>query len=116
MRFFEGPPVLPPAAERVYSQNFNRSDTLYIYWELSLVHPPPGQEQTLAITAVYTLSSGTFFTLHGYISVILASATNTTHVKGSGFSEAGQWLAASYQVDLSVEGVLVARGTFQITE
>ena len=115
MRFFEGPPVLPPGSERVFAQNFNRSDTRYIYWELSLVHPPPGQQQPLDITAVYTRSGGTVFTEHPYSTVILANAVNTTHIKGSGFSDPGQWTADSYRVDLSVEGVLVASETFQVT-
>ena len=115
MRFFEGPPLLPPGAERVYSQNFNRSDTRYIYWELGLVHPPPGQQQTLVITAVYTQSDGTQFKLQTYNTLILASAVNTIHIKGTGFVDPGQWSAGSYRVDLSVEGVLVASETFQVT-
>ncbi len=117
MRFIEGPPFLPPGAERVYSQSFNQSDTRYIYWELSLVHPPPGEQQPLEITAVYTQSGGTVFISQApYSSIILANAVTTTHIKGSGFSDPGQWPADSYRVDLSVEGVLVASETFQVTE
>lgn len=115
MKLFEGPPILPPGAERFYSLEFNVSDTRYIYWELSLVHPPPGQEQALNITAVYTRTGGIVFTEHAYSNPILASAVNTAHVKGSGFSTPGQWPADFYRVDLSVEGVLVASETFQVT-
>lgn len=116
MRVFEGPSVLELGAERVYSQNFSRSDTRYIYWELNLVHPPPGQQQSLVITAVYIRSDGTLFTQHTYSSIILTSAVNSTHIKGSGFLDPGQWSLGLYRVDLSVEGVLVARETFEITE
>ena len=116
MKFFEGPPILPPGADRNYLQSFGRLDARYIYWELSLVHPPPGQQKTLSISAVYSKSDGTEFTRHTYSTPIRANAVNTTHIKGSGFSETGQWSVDSYRVDLSVDGVLVASETFHITE
>ncbi|MCI0845667.1 MAG: hypothetical protein J4N33_00985 [Chloroflexi bacterium] len=115
MKFFEAPPVLLPGASRDYSQNFSGSETRYIYWELSLTHPPPGEQQALEITAVYTRSGGTVFTEHTYSTIILGSAVSSTHIKGSGFSDPGQWSADTYRVDLSVEGILVASETFQIT-
>ena len=55
------------------------------------------------------------FTQHTYSTIILASAVNTTHIKGSGFSDPGRWSADSYRVDLSVDSVLVASETFQVT-
>ncbi len=117
MRFFESAPILVPVAPKLYSQSFERSATRYIYWKMSLVHPPPGQQQPLEITAVYTQSGGTVFISQApYSSIILANAVTTTHIKGSGFSDPGLWPADSYRVDLSVEGVLVASETFQVTE
>jgi len=40
---------------------------------------------------------------------------DTIHIWGSGFVDPGQWSADSYRVDLSVDGVLVASETFQVT-
>jgi hypothetical protein len=114
MKFFEGQPILLPGAPKDYSLNFSGSETRYIYWELSLTHPPPGQQQDLEITAVYTQSGGTVFTEHTYSTIILGAAVSSTHIKGSGFSDAGQWSTDTYRVDLSVAGVLVASETFQV--
>ena len=115
MKFFEEASVLPPGAERDYSQSFSRSDARYIYWELSLVQSTPHQQQTLDINAVYTRSGGSQYIIQTYSSTILANAANTTHIKGSGFASTGQWPVDSYRVDLSVAGVLVASETFQVT-
>ena len=115
LKFFEGPLDLPPGMERAYSQNFNRSDTRYVYWELSLTHPPAGQPQPLVINAAYTRSDGTLYIQHTYSTTVPTNSISTTHGRGSGFSDPGQWSADSYRVDLSVEGVLVATDTFQVT-
>ena len=115
MRFFESAPILVLGAAREYSQTFDQSSTRYIYWELSLTHPAPDQRLTFAIDAVFYRADGSIFTVQMGSFNVEANAVASTHVKGTGFDQPGNWNADSYRVDLSVEGVLVASETFQVT-
>ena len=116
LRFFESASILVPGAARVYSQTFFQSATRYIYWELSLTHPGPEETLTFDIGAVFYRADGSIFSDQGENSfTVLANAVASAHVKGTGFAETGNWPLGSYRVDLSVEGVLVASDSFQVT-
>ena len=116
VRFFESAPILVPGAARVYTQTFFQSATRYIYWELSLTHPGPEETLTFMINAVYYRADGSIFSQQTGSFSVLANAVGSDHVKGTGFAQTGNWSLGSYRVDLSVEGVLVASDSFQVTQ
>ena len=115
MRIFESSNPAVCGARTDYSDSFNRSATRFIFWELSLSHPAPGQQTTLDIDWVYYRSDGSVFQQQVHNATLDASTLASTHCAGTGWDEPGQWAIDFYRVDLSVEGVLVASVTFQTT-
>ena len=115
MKFFESAPIPVPGAPRVYSQTFDQSSTRFIYWELSLTHPGPAEELAFEIIAVFYRGDGSIFREQTGGFTVEANVLASWHVTGTGFDEPGSWSLGSYRVNLTVDGVLVASETFQIT-
>ena len=114
LRFFESPGDAPPYNQRTYQDRVARGTARYIYWELNLKHPKPTRRVDFAINAVW----------HGPDNAVLAEQTYPTHLNADwttsyhnmnwGWPEAGHWQIGHYTVDLYIEDVRVASGSFEV--
>jgi serine/threonine protein kinase len=114
MRFFEGGYDIPPRDERQYTTRFAQSDTRYINYELNLEFPEPGHQVEFQVEAVYYRPDGTELTTLSADYHLEADWTTSWHAKGWGWDEPGNWPVGTYDVELYVDGYLIAFGVFEV--
>ncbi len=113
--FFESGAGMPPVEEREYATGFPRSTARYINYELNLEYPAPQRRIEFVIQAVWYDPDGEIFaegSMDGYIE---SDWTSSHHASGQGWEEPGKWPVGEHTVELSVGGVLLATGSFEIT-
>jgi hypothetical protein len=52
LRFFESDYQAPPREQGAYTQRFDRAQTRYVHWELTLEHPAPGRRRVFSVQSV----------------------------------------------------------------
>ena len=114
LRFFESTDQAVPASNRIYTNRFHNSTARYINWEVSLVYPNRAQTIPSALSAVYYRSDGTIYGEFEQSISLQADWIGSAHVGGWGQRAVGQWPAGSYRVVLSVAGVEIASGWFEV--
>lgn len=113
--FFESDAGMPPVEEREYATRFAKSTARYINYELNLEYPAPERRIEFVIQALWYDPDGEVFgegSMDGYID---SDWTYSGHASGRGWEEPGKWDVGEYTVELSVGGVLLTSGSFEIT-
>ncbi len=114
LRFFESPFDVVPKGERVYSISFDGSKTQFINWELNLAHPAPGRGIDLVIGAVYRRGDrGSIYAEQAFDGHLESHWTSSEHSWGWG-SQDPDWPVGSYRVEVSIDGLRVASGEFEV--
>lgn len=116
LRFFESGGDLLPRGQRAYGDRFQKSNSRFISWELDLNHQPPGRRVEFPIVAEYFRRDGRLISTSTYRSWVEGNWPTSWHSSRSGWPTAGQWLAGSYKVVLSVDGSQVAVAWFEIID
>ena len=112
--FFESGYDAPPADERVYASSFGKATSRYINWELHLDHPAPGRRIDFQFHVIYLRADGSVFAEPDSDTYMEADWEGSVYYRGWGWSEAGEWPAGTYDVEVWVEGDLVTTGSFTI--
>lgn len=116
IKFFEGGKSVVPLGQREYGEEFSRSDSRYIYWELNLRHPAPRRRLPFDIDAVWYSPEGREFARQTLNTYMDAKWKSSKYTIGRGWMEPGKWKPGTYRVELFFKGRKVAAGGFAITE
>jgi hypothetical protein len=100
--------------DRVYSGFFKANTARYIMWELDLNHSSRYSDTKLAIHTQWFDEDGKRFWRNEDVHTIPASWPGSRLSDGYGRKTPGLWDPGSYEVDLYVEGDLIARGGFEV--
>jgi serine/threonine protein kinase len=116
LRFFESGLGETAKEHRNYTTLFDKSSTRYVNWELDLSEPSPASRVNFYIKAVWNGPDGTIVTRSSTKSYILPGWTNSYHSSGWGCAHppCQAWKPGLYNVVLSIQGIQVATGSFQI--
>jgi serine/threonine protein kinase len=116
LRLFESGYEQTPRDEREYDNEFAKSETRYIYYELNIEYPEHKQDMDFTVEIIYYGPDGSVFSEFTANHTIEASWTSSWHSKGWGWDDPGKWDPGIYLVDLYVEGELIASDFFDIYE
>jgi hypothetical protein len=114
IRFFETDAGLPDAANRRYTTEFNWELTHFIYVELSLIHPPPGQFREIPVTCMYRYPTGREYTFSWTLRVEATRASATTTQGWGSATPGAAYPVGTYGVECSAEGHAIAHGSFTV--
>lgn len=114
VNFYEGDKNGVPYEKREYRERFAGSDSRFIYWELNLKHPAPGQRLDFAVDAVWYGPDGSEFVRQTLNTYMEGTWTNSYHPFGQGWDEPGKWRPGSYIVELFYKGQKIAINAFEI--
>ena len=114
LKFFEGNHEGVPSRERVYKDFFIKSDARYIWWELNLTHPAPGEQRNFQIESMYYRPDGSILGQQTVRTYIAPERTSSNHQQGWGWRTAGNWPPGIYRVDLYIERQKIASRSFEI--
>lgn len=113
LHFFEAGDEMTSQERRVYGSAFPKGETRSIYYELNLLHIPPGRRIDFDIEARWTNSeTGPFSSKLS--SHILAGWEYSWHAAGVGWAEPGNWPVGDCAVSLFIGDEYVVSGTFRI--
>ena len=115
--FFEGAFDDAPAKDdRVYENFFYVADTRTIYWELNMEHEAPDQRVEFVINTLVYGPDGEVFAEYETETYLDPEWATSWHIMGWGWEEAGSYDIGSYEVELSINGEIVAIAWFDIYE
>jgi hypothetical protein len=116
VKFFEGGENPPAKDQRSYGARFSRTATRYVYFELDLEHPKPATRQDFIVESRWFGPLGEEI-FRGHLQTgISEDWTSSWHMYGYGWKETSSstWAAGDYSVDLYVDGIKIASGSFSI--
>jgi hypothetical protein len=117
LKFFSTPTsAVVPNPMRAYNKDFIRGDTHYIWWELQL-NTQGKREKTvrLFIKAIWQRPNGTEIRQAQTVNI----GPNIEHpclAAGWGSAKKGTWLPGTYRVEILIDDIRVARGSFEVFE
>lgn len=114
LKFFEGGAAVLTPEKRIYQEKFLKSSTRYIWWELNLRHPAPQSRKDFVMEAVYYGPDGSGLSRQTVQTFLKPEWESSIHQQGWGMQNPGNWAPGIYRVELSVQGLQVASGTFEI--
>ncbi len=114
LRFFESGYNAPPREQRVYSDQFDKSVTRYINWEINLEHPAPGHRIDFVIEQLWYRPNGSLMSRQTFNTSLNPEWTSSYFHHSYGWRNPGNWSNGSYRVDLFVGGQKVTSGSFEI--
>lgn len=114
LKFYEGGYNGAPVGQRSYKRRFARSETRYIWWELSLKHPAHGKRIDFNINAVWYGPNYNLLARQNVPTYIDAGWLKSTHGYAWGWKSVGNFPVGNYKIDLFVDGAKIATGTFEI--
>ncbi len=113
--FFESGYGTPPKDQRIYTEEFNESETRYIMWELNLEHMDPGKKVNFIITYIYYKPDGTELCRSKKISLIDNEWSSSWRTQGWGSKTPGAvYSKGIYTVKLFMADEEIASGKFEI--
>ena len=117
LRFFESGKKQPPRGERIYRTNFSAAKTRFINWQLDLKYPKPKEKVDFTIEARCFYPNGELKYEQQMKTQIKPDWTKSWHGVGWGNQEPGRaWRPGRYRLELSVDGRVLAKGYFNVTE
>lgn len=115
LKFFESGNTPPPKGQRSYATSFPKPFTRYVNWELGLEHPAPGDKKTFRIDFKYIQPDGSIFAESFFDTSIRSDWQESWHSLGRGWAGPGRWTPGTYDVEIMVDGKIIATGKFDIT-
>lgn len=112
LRFFESGYDQPQYNE--YYSSFARNETRYINWEIRTVHPPADEDRQVEITHIYYRSSGVIEQINKATYTFPAGWSETWQSWGYGYDQPARWTRDTYYVEILIDNVVVAAGSFEI--
>ena len=109
--FYESGEGFPPQKDRIYSTVFDKSQTMFVNWELRLKYPKPGRKIEFPIHYKYFNPQGKMMTQYDINVYFEANWTVSNHTNGY---NPGTWAPGTYRVDVYIAGDMVASGTFEV--
>jgi hypothetical protein len=104
--------VMPPETT-TYRSRFAQADTRTVYTEIHLDHPPPGKRVDFTV-AVYIRENGTTFRIEELDARVEGDWTASYHRIGGAHTRPGRWRVGMYNVEVQINGEMVATGSFEI--
>ena len=114
LKFFESGYDSPELEDRIYDVVFAQDETRYISWEIELVHVPFDEDKTIFYTYKYYDPSGLIIHYDRSDFIIQAGWTNAWFSWGYGYDDPGNFITGVYYVELLVDDIVVAAGSFEI--
>jgi hypothetical protein len=114
VQFFESDFDAPPLSERLYATRFDSQKTRYVNYELVLAHPFLHNTVKFALKSVWYGPDGKQLHENTRKAQIHPEWKTSNHYHGYGNSKYGTFNPGTYRVELSVDGVKIAEGTFEV--
>jgi hypothetical protein len=119
VKFFEGGNNAPIKTNRVYSSQFNKSTSRFIYWELSVKSQLLKQDQILNLKFEYYDSSGKYYgggSNDKGMFIIKANTDTSEFFWSSGWDTQGNWAPGKYNAYIYINDVKVSSSQFEIID
>lgn len=97
-----------------YRSTFYAEDTRFVWWDLQLVHQPNDEERNALFTHKYYDQEDTLIDTYSGDFDIPAGWTESWISMGHGSDEPGYWEKGEYYVEILVDGIVIAAGSFEI--
>jgi hypothetical protein len=114
VRFYESSKNGVPYGQREYRERFASSDSRFINWELNLKHSAPERSIDFDIDAVWYDPEGSQFARQTKNCLLEGAGTDSYHVDGRGWNEAGNWKPGVYIIELFYKGQKITIASFEI--
>lgn len=114
IEFFEGGDESPAKDDRVYDVYFDQATTRRIYYEVHLEYPERTSTQGFQLNVFIYGPDGNLFAEYTGNHQVEVGWDSSWHTKGWGWDSPGNWDLGTYWVEFSVDGELVATGSFEI--
>lgn len=116
LRFFEAPFEVPDFEDRVYSSEFSRVASRYVYSEIEVRNLRQGQgPNTVTVKYRYYKPDGSMFCDMDMTHTIPSEHREYYLWKGWGWPDPGNWEPGRYRVEISINGQYVGQNFFTIT-
>jgi hypothetical protein len=116
LRFFESGNDIPRRGQRQYNTHFPQSTARYIYYELEMRRAQKGERLTYQVMDRYYYPDGSFLGTREYDDEVTSESERWNSVSSQGWDEAIRWTPGTYRVEILIDGVEFARGSFTITD
>lgn len=114
MVFFEGGVKSPPKEERVYQTIFSKETSRFINWEVDLSFSTIQKRKQIKLEHEYLMEDGTSLG-KGQVSFNLEKGWNSACINlGKGSIDPGLWQPGRYQVQIKIDGKLMANEWFEV--
>jgi hypothetical protein len=115
MRFFESGEEMPEEEEPQYSTCFSQRTARFIVFELTMRNLLYGQESEIyALTMHYYNPDGSLLWELQQYRFIKFDNEWPCHADGCGVEQPGLWDAGDYRVEILIDGITFAEGSFTI--
>ena len=120
LQFYEFDPVGPPGNQGIYTKTFDRStldssSSRYIYYELTISHPASGKRTDFFISARCHQPDGLWRGV-AHKTNVEGNWTTSQHFQTCGRDNSESYQVGIYNIEISVNGELVAGGHFEVTQ
>ena len=114
LRFFETGDELPQSHASHYRTHFAQSTCRYIYYDLTVKNLRPEQDQTFLLEQRVYSAHGKLEGQSQHEYVLKANEERWMYPWGFGWPEAGRWKTGTYRMEILIDGVTFAVGSFTI--
>lgn len=114
LRFYESNQESPDATKRIYRKTFQQSETRYIKWELNLDATPSKKIVQFAGNDLWFGPEGNILNNGTKKWTFPPGWQGSGLTDGLGAATPGQWQPGTYTVVLRINGMEMARGSFQV--
>jgi serine/threonine-protein kinase len=116
LRFFESGPVLSQTGEIQYTSRFSSAQSRFISFAVILEYPARQQQLGFQFGYAFYDRDGNVINQYSGPVHLPAGSSVKSFAQGWGMSEPGSWKTGQYRVDISVDGMLIASGNFEVYE
>jgi serine/threonine protein kinase len=97
-----------------YRNTFYAEETRFVWWDLYLAHQPGDKNRSALFNHKYYNPDDTLLDSYGSYFDIPAGWTDTWISMGHGSDDPGYWEKGEYYVEILVDGIVIAAGSFEI--
>ncbi len=117
LKFYEGGRDNVPMEAREYD-DFQQTDTRFVFFELTLEYPQPGKSVAFSLDFICYKANGAQFSKITANFTIQPEWIRSIHTSGYGWDAPGNWPAGSYTLKVydTQNKTLIATGTFTIND
>jgi hypothetical protein len=113
LRFFEGPYDAPPRAQRVYARRFSQSSARYIWAQLEISFPRPGQVLEAPVNCIYNHQGDEWG--RAEMNIVIQPEWESAYTPaGYGWRDAGHWPRGTFRVQCIADGSVITEASFEV--